>query len=564
MNIIQTIKHHLLHKALQRFSVGSDVLTNLEFKINATSAAGHGDISTNIAMLLTKHVGLAPRVVAQDIKDEIMLDQTLKHIISDVAIAGPGFINITLNNDAWVKLVVEISAQKADFFKDSSASKKRYLIEYVSANPTGPLHLGHGRGAIIGDVLARTLVFLGNNVHREFYINDAGNQIKLLGDSLKARCLQQLGQAAELPEEGYAGEYMIDLAKDCVMQHGESVLEKSDQFFQLYAKEQMLNEQKATLAQYGITFDQWFSEKNLHDDGSVLRAIDLLIKSGLAYELDGALWFKSTEFGDDKDRVIRKSTGELTYIAADIAYHKYKFDRGYDTLIDILGHDHHGYVKRLKATMAALGYNQDALDVILYQLVTIKNGDAVVRMSKRAGTFTKLSDVIEEVGTDVARFFYLNRKADMPLDFDMAAAVKKSDENPVFYIQYAYVRIKSVLAKARAEGFDEWINHINQGISAESYQALESCMTDAEKALLKKIAALSDALRAIEQNHQTHVLSYYAHDLAQHLHNYYTHHKVIDIQNEDQSKLRMLMIHLVKETLDVCLDLLGISKPEKM
>lgn len=564
MNIIQTIKHHLLHKALQRFSVGSDVLTNLEFKINATSAAGHGDISTNIAMLLTKHVGLAPRVVAQDIKDEIMLDQTLKHIISDVAIAGPGFINITLNNDAWVKLVVEISSQKADFFKDASSSKKRYLIEYVSANPTGPLHLGHGRGAIIGDVLARTLVFLGNNVHREFYINDAGNQIKLLGDSLKARCLQQLGQAAELPEEGYAGEYMIDLAKDCVMQHGESVLEKSDQFFQLYAKEQMLNEQKATLAQYGITFDQWFSEKNLHDDGSVLRAIDLLIKSGLAYELDGALWFKSTEFGDDKDRVIRKSTGELTYIAADIAYHKYKFDRGYDTLIDILGHDHHGYVKRLKATMAALGYNQDALDVILYQLVTIKNGDAVVRMSKRAGTFTKLSDVIEEVGTDVARFFYLNRKADMPLDFDMAAAVKKSDENPVFYIQYAYVRIKSVLAKARAEGFDEWINHINHGVSAESYQDLESCVTDAEKALLKKIAALSDALRAIKQNHQTHVLSYYAHELAQHLHNYYTHHKVIDIQNENQSKLRMLMIHLVKETLDVCLDLLGISKPEKM
>jgi arginyl-tRNA synthetase len=303
----------------------------------------------------------------------------------------------------------------------------------------------------------------------------------------------------------------------------------------------------------------------LHEDGSVQKALDLLVAKGMAYEKDGALWFKSTDFGDDKDRVVRKSTGELTYIAADIAYHKNKFDRGYDLLIDILGHDHHGYVKRLKATMEALGFNPDQLEVILYQLVNIKENDVAVRMSKRAGNFTKLSDVIEEVGTDVARFFYLNRKADMTLDFDLATALKKTDENPVYYIQYAFVRISSLLDRAAVEEFGDWIAQVRAGsVTREQLEALMPHVTEDERDLLKKMCLLENILRATAQGHQSHMLSYYALELAQCLHSYYTRNKVIDRHQIAVSQLRMLMVHSVQHVLSLCLDLLGISKPERM
>jgi arginyl-tRNA synthetase len=387
----------------------------------------------------------------------------------------------------------------------------------------------------------------------------------LLGQSLKARCLQQLGQVAELPEGGYAGQYLVDLAADCVAQHGTQIAEKSDQFFELYAKEQMLELIKATLETYRINFDRWFSEKTLHDSGAIDCVLKDLKTKDLAYEHEGALWFRSTTFGDDKDRVVRKSNGELTYIAADIAYHKDKFDRGYDVLIDILGHDHHGYVKRLKATMEALGYDAEKLQVILYQLVTIKSGDLVVKMSKRAGTFTELSDVIQAVGSDVARFFYLNRKSDAPLDFDMAVAVKKTDENPVYYIQYAYVRINSLLAKAAGEGFGPWIDQMKEGkIPAAWFDAMLEQAGTEERALIKKIVALRDILASIAYSHQTHLLSYYALELAQKLHTYYTKYKVIDTTNQSLSQTRLFMVYIVHQTLDVSLDLLGLNKPEKM
>ena len=322
---------------------------------------------------------------------------------------------------------------------------------------------------------------------------------------------------------------------------------------------------QATLKAYRISFDRWYSEKTLHDSGAIDVALGLLKNKNLAYEREGALWFKSTEFGDDKDRVIKKSNGELTYIAADIAYHKDKFDRGYDVLVDILGHDHHGYVKRLKATMQALGFNADHLDVILYQLVTIKAGGVAVRMSKRAGTFTELQDVIEAVGADVARFFYLNRKNDMPLDFDMETAVKQTDENPVYYIQYAYVRINSLINKAAAEGFEQWVAELRSGkLSAAAYDEMTKLCGQEEKALLKKIASLQDILFAIAGSYQTHMLSYYALELAQMLHGYYTRNKVIDLKAAEQSKNRLFMVFMVHRTLDLTLDLLGLSKPEKM
>ncbi len=566
MNLITRLKVFVVNHTKTLFSIHDAQLGHLAFKINVEQGAQFGDVSCNIAMIVAKFLGQNPRDVANKIVQYVQAQAEAGQLFASIAIAGPGFINMTLTTEAWTLLMHELYTQKASFFKyGQHEPKHKYLIEFVSANPTGPLHLGHGRGGIIGDVLARVLSFLGHAVSKEFYINDAGNQIKLLGQSLRVRCLQQLGQSAVLPEEGYAGEYLVDMAKDCVAVYGDAIQGKSDQFFELFAKEQLLQLIKANLADYGITFNTWFSEKTLHDSGAIDRVLTLLKEKDLAYEKDGALWFRSTTFGDDKDRVVRKSSGELTYIAADIAYHKDKFDRGYDRLIDVLGHDHHGYVRRLKATMEALGFDPEKLQVILYQLVTIKEGGQAVRMSKRAGVFTRLSDVIEEVGPDVARFFYLNRKSDAALDFDLETALKKTEENPVYYIQYAYVRINSLLQKAEPEGFGEWVAQLRSGtIEQDYFRDMQQHVSQDDRALIKKIVSLYDILISIEQSHQTHLLSYYAWELAQVLHTYYTKNKVIDITQPEISKVRLLILLLVHQTLDVSLDLLGLSKPEKM
>jgi arginyl-tRNA synthetase len=565
MNVLGRLRLLLLERTKKLFEVSDEKLAHFEFKINVGTDDSFGDVSCNVAMIIAKIVGLAPREIATRLQHELTTADIVD-IVAASTIAGPGFLNLTLTPKAWRVLVGELCAQGDSFFaNEPDAPKHKYLIEFVSANPTGPLHLGHGRGGIIGDVLARVATFVGHNVSKEFYINDAGNQIKLLGQSFKVRCLQQRGQTVALPEGGYAGAYLVEMAKDCVAEQGEKISEKSDQFFELYAKEKLLHLIKATLAEYRITFDCWYSEKSLHDNGAIDRVLGLMKDKDLVYEREGALWFRSTAFGDDKDRVVRKSNGELTYIASDIAYHKDKFDRGYDILIDILGHDHHGYVKRLKATMASLGYNADNLEVILYQLVTIKEGDVIVKMSKRAGTFTELADVMHTVGVDVARFFFLNRKSDAPLDFDLATALKKTDENPVYYIQYAYVRINSLLAKAAEQGFSEWIAQVKEGrLTGEDLDAAMAHVGPEEQALIKKIVALRDVLVSMVTTHQTHLLSYYALDLAQKLHAYYTKNKVIDVAQPQVTRTRLLVVSMVHRTLGTVLDLLGIDKPEKM
>jgi arginyl-tRNA synthetase len=317
---------------------------------------------------------------------------------------------------------------------------------------------------------------------------------------------------------------------------------------------------------YRISFDYWFSEKTLHDDGQVTQALALLQEKGLVYEHEGALWFKSTEFGDDKDRVVKKSNGELTYIAADIAYHKNKFDRNYDVMIDILGQDHHGYIKRLKATMDALGYDSRKLDVILYQLVTIKAQDVVLRMSKRAGTFTKLRDVIDTVGADVTRFFYLNRKAEAFLEFDLSVAVKKTEENPVFYIQYAYVRMCSLLQRAALdEQLGAFVKQLGENkVNPEMCAQITNIIGQDEIVLLRALMSFYDIARAIANTYQTHLLSYYLLEVAQAFHNYYTNNRIIDAANNQQTQVRLLMVYMVKNMVGTCLDLLGLSKPEKM
>lgn len=550
MNVIQQIKEALFTVIKEKFSINPEAYSNLELSLNTDpSKQQFGDLSTNAALILSKHLKINPQVLAQDIKN------ILKHeYIEKLEIAGPGFINIFFTQDAFKNLAYELFEQGESFFRLSSCPPSfSCLLEFVSANPTGPLHIGHGRGGIIGDVLGNILKFIGYRASKEYYINDAGAQIQKLGISFKIRCMQQLGNNIELPEDAYHGQYLIDLAKHCIEQYGNELLNKPDNFFAQYAKDTLLVAIEDTLKKYGITFDVWFSELDLHTSDAITQAIEILNQRGYIYEKEGALWFKSTEFGDDKDRVVKKSSGELTYVAADIAYLQNKINRGYDNLIMVLGQDHHSYVVRLKAVMEALGYDPNRLNVILYQLVTLKESGTLLRMSKRAGNIVTLQDVINSVGTDVARFFYLNKKADAHLDFDIDLALKKTDENPVYYIQYAYVRSKSILEKAHQENVFHTISSTDSAF-----------ITYTENLLIKKIASLKQLLESISTNYHTHLLAYYVIELAQTFHSYYNFNKVIDMTNIDQSRGRLFMTLLIHRTLKTCFDLLGINAPERM
>lgn len=560
MNLFSHITDHIRALIQKHYSLSDAIVSSLSLVLTSPKEAHFGDISCNAAMILAKELKKSPRALALELKEVLFSDDLIKNTCSSIEIAGPGFINISFKPPIWSSIVREIVEHNAGYFKPSHQTTEKFLIEFVSANPTGPLHIGHGRNGIIGDVLARVLTFLGHSVTKEFYINDAGNQVAVLGKSFQTRCFQQLGREEELSETSYAGEYLIDLAKECVQEYGEELFSKPLSFFETYAKERMLLEIKKDLKLYRIEFDLWFSEKTLFENGEVEKTMHALISKGFAYEAEGALWFKSTAFGDEKDRVLRKSDGAYTYIAPDIAYHKNKYDRGNDHIIDILGQDHHGYLMRLRGTLEALGYDPKKLDFILYQLVSIKNGDVAVKMSKRAGTFTTLRDIIEAVGVDVARFFYLNRKADAHLEFDIQAALQKSDENPVFYIHYAYVRLHSILTKAsEKKELELFINDQSQWNAQLEKASLEKDSIS----LIKKCISLPSVLEAIGKSYQTHQLAYYTLELAQSFHNYYAHHRIIS-DDVEKTKNNLILVHMVKTTLGLGLDILGLSKPESM
>jgi len=549
MNIIEQIQEAYSSFLQKTFSIDKESSDLCTFELNVDEAKQQfGDLSSNAPLVLAKKLSRNPREISQEIATSFK-----NEYLRDITVAGAGFINAFLTDEALQQLAHELFTQKKDFFTTGQNLKKQnYNIEFVSANPTGPLHFGHGRGGIIGDVLGNILKFLGQGATKEFYINDAGEQIKKLGISFKIRCQQQCGQKIELPEDAYHGQYLVALAKQCIEEHGEGILEKPDSFFSDYAKEKMLAMQEKTLHDYGINFDVWFSEKSLHDSNSIEHGVALLEKQGYVYEKDGALWFTATKFGDDKDRVIRKSTGDWTYMAPDIAYLINKVERGFNHLVMILGHDHHSFAVRLQALNQALELHAP-LDIILYQLVKIKEGGQFVRMSKRAGRMITLRDIIDTVGKDVARFFYLNRKADAQLEFDVNLALKKTEENPVFYVQYAYVRTNSILAKASQE---KELDNITKKDTAAIGQD--------EAYLIKKITSLKSMLKNISINYQTHLLTYYVIELATVFHRYYAHHRVIEMENIEQSRSRLLLIKTLNQTLATCLDLLGISKPEKM
>jgi len=571
MNIISSLVREIITIIKTTYNLSLDEIRTIETTLQVGKETTFGDISCNAAMVLARRLKQRPRDLADRLKEnfeQTMQENktsTLATAVERIEIAGPGFLNFFLRPTTWQTVALQLHEQKKTFFKpDITKGKKRYLIEFVSANPTGPLHFGHGRGGIIGDVLANILQFLGHEAVREFYVNDAGVQIKKLGNSLKIRCQQLHNPTIEFAQDGYHGKYLIELAQQCVQEHGKQVVEKDIDFFSCYALDNLLKQIKATLTSYGIYFSSWFYEKTLHKDGSIERVLGILRTKNLLYTKENALWFRSSNFGDDKDRVIKKADDSYTYIAADIAYHKHKFDRKFDYLIDILGQDHHGYVKRLKATMQALDYPADNLHVILYQLVSIKHAGQAQKMSKRSGTFTKLQDIIDTVGTDVARFFYLNRKAEAHLDFDLAVALKKTEENPVYYIHYAYVRTKSILQKAdEHEELRLFLQSIANNKKDEIKQATEH-MNKADHTILKKIISLDSLLHSIERTHGTHQLAYYSIELAQFFHHYYAHNKIIDPSTITTSKARLLLTTIIRDTLELCLDLMGLTKPEKM
>lgn len=543
------------HKHIkQLFSLDESQIQSISLEINEDAKKQQfGDFSTNAALIIAKIVKDNPRTVAEKIRADFS-HETLDRL----EIAGPGFINMYLSEEAFKKTAKLLFCNHTDYFKlDEDDKKINFNIEYVSGNPTGPLHLGHGRNGIIGDVLANICKFLGHTVTKEFYINDAGAQIQKLGNSFKIRCQQALGHDVKLPEDAYHGDYLVTMAQDLIAQNKQTVENElsleSSTFFADYAKDFLRAQQEETLKQYGITFDVWFSEKVLHVDNAIEKALDFLEKNNYAYMHEDALWLKSTAFGDDKDRVLKRSNGEITYLAADVAYLQNKLNRGTEKALIVLGQDHHGYVKRMKALMQALGHKAEDLEMILYQLVTLKEDGELIRMSKRTGRIISLRDVIQEVGKDVARFFYLNRKAEAHLEFDMSLALKRTEENPVYYIQYAYVRTKSMLEKA-----DQ-----HQELTDITENDFES-FTDQEKLLFKKIMNLKSLLKNISHNYHTHLLTYYVLDLAHNFHSYYGSHKVIDVNQIKQSRSRLAIIKVLKKTFELCMELLGIDCPESM
>ncbi|SJZ48637.1 arginine--tRNA ligase [Selenihalanaerobacter shriftii] len=525
-----------------------------EIMLEVPREEAHGDYATNIAMVLAGQAKMAPRDIAQIIVDYL----TEVDLISKVQIAGPGFINFYLSNEWLYEAVGLILEQKESYGSSDFGQGEKVQVEFVSANPTGPLHVGHARGAVVGDVLGSIMAEVGFDVTKEYYINDAGNQMDLLGKSVALRYKELTGSEAELPENAYHGEYIKDIAAEIFNVHGEKYLttiESGDyEYFREVAYEELLNNIKEDLLGFGIEFDNWFSERSLHQEGKINEVVEELKNNDYIYEDEGALWFKATEFGDDKDRVVIKDDGSPTYLAADVAYHNDKYERGFKEVINVWGADHHGYIERMKAIVEALGYDREMLRVIIVQMVTLLRDGKQFSMSKRAGNFVTLKDVVEEVGRDAARYFYTMRNTDSHLDFDLELAKKESTENPVYYIQYAHARICSILDQlAEQEVTVANLSEVN----------LEQLDTDVELDLIQELVKYPDELEKSAQSRAPHHMASYAHDLAARFHSFYNKCRVL-IEDEELMQARIQLLLATKQVLLNLLKVLGISAPENM
>ena len=531
---------------------------------------GHGDWACTIAMRLAKAAHMNPRAIAQAIVDHLPEN----NLVESFEIAGPGFINLTLTNASFQAVVSEARQQGSDFGKSELSEPCKVNLEYVSANPTGPMHVGHGRWAALGDAIARVMRHAGYSVDEEFYINDQGNQMNVFGNSVVVRYQQLLGQDVEMPEACYGGAYIKDIAQAIIDADGDKWLDANEDERLVAFRERgyamMLDSVKDTLSTFGNNFDTWFSERSLfvvdeNGETKQQRAFDVMNEKGLLFEAEGATFFRSTDYGDDKDRVLVKANGDLTYFMSDVAYHYDKMQRGYDHLIDIWGADHHGYIQRCKAMMAAWGY-PDALEVVLGQLVNLLRDGEPVRMSKRTGEMVTFQELIDEVGVDATRYLMLSKSADQAIDFDIEVAKKQDSSNPVYYVQYAHARICSILRKAgEARGMNVESAGIEEIVAELGLDDIDlsPLAHESELALMRKMADFSDLVAGAARDRAPFRLTHYAQELAGLFHSFYGNCHVLG-EEESVEKARLALVDSTRIVLALSLDLLGVSAPERM
>jgi len=515
----------------------------------------HGDYAANAAMIPASQIKQNPRKIAQMIQENIVDDE---QIIEKTQIAGPGFINFFLKENVWHQALKNIDEQKDQYGRLDLGKGKKVQVEFVSANPTGPLHIGHARGAVVGDVIAGLLHTAGYDISREYYINDAGNQMNNLGKSVLFRYRELCGDKIAFPENCYQGDYIRDIARSLLKQEGDKYLradeEASIRYFTAVAGKIILDGIKDDLKDFGVVFDEYFSEKELYKDDGVNQLLNDLRQKGFIYSDGETLWFKTTAFGDEKDRVVIRQNGDPTYFAADIAYHKNKYSRGFEMIIDIWGADHHGYMPRLWAGIQALGYDKKSLKIILVQLVNLLRDGVPAAMSTRSGEFVTLREVLDEVGRDAARYNFLMRRSDSHLDFDLELAKKQSNENPVFYVQYAYARICSIIRMAQ-----------ERGIAIPDYSNIDPDLLkeSEEKILIRTLVRYPEMISGAVNSLEPHRITFYLNDLAAVFHSYYNKNKVLS-ENAELTGARLFLVKIIKIVLQNSLTILGVSAPEKM
>jgi len=545
----------LLTKAIEKTAKGGE-LNSTELPpllLEPPKQREFGDLATNAAMLWAKSAKKPPRMIAETILKNI---EDPDGILARKEIAGPGFLNFTFAPKFYYAQLRELAAGNYD--RVDFGHGERIQVEFASVNPTGPLHVGHGRVAVIGDVLARLYEATGFDVEREYYVNDAGNQMENLGLSIYARYRELFGEQVDFPDGGYPGDYVKEIAAAVKQRQGDKYLNGDEQaavsFFREYGGESLLDTIREQLREFGIQFDAFFSERAMRERSEVAQAIDVLRARGLLYSQEGAQWYKSTLFGDDKDRAVIKSDGELTYFASDIAYHRNKYERKFHKLINVWGADHHGYVSRLRAAVQGLGYDPNVLKVVLVQMVQLTRKGEPVRMGKRTGEFVSLEEVLEEVGRDAARFFFLMRKSDSHLDFDLDLAKQQSSDNPVFYVQYAHARVASIFEQASKNGLE---------IGSPAIVSVERLELAEELELIRQMIQFNDVLEQSVLELEPHRVVFYLLDLAGEFHRYYNRYRVIS-EDSDLSRARLLLVENVQKTIRRGLDILGVGAPLKM
>lgn len=584
----QTIEH-LLRQALMSLQQSGELPADLDVEVRVDNAkdASHGDYASNLALVLAKPCRQAPRKIAESLVQALGTNS----FIEKIEIAGAGFINFFIKTSARALVISEVLAKAYEFGRSAIGNGQKVLVEFVSANPTGPLHVGHGRGAAFGATLANVLRAAGYNVDSEYYVNDAGRQMNILAASVWLRYLELASEPVVFPANAYKGEYVYEIARHIWDEHNKkyvhawssvaadlppdepqggdkelyidaminkaSALLSVDGFalFHQYALNTVLDDIKEDLAEFGVHFNTWFSEQSLFENGSIEKGIQALKDGGHTFEKAGALWFKATGFGDEKDRVLVRANGQTTYFASDVAYHWNKYDRGYDRVIDIFGADHHGYVTRVRSAVTALGHDQSALDVLLVQFAILYRGGERVQMSTRSGSFVTLRELREEVGNDAARFFYAARKPEQHMDFDLDLAKSESNDNPVYYIQYAHARICSVLRqlKERELAWDKAVGLDNVNLLGQQH----------EVALISLLCRYSEVIESAAATCEPHYLAYYLRELANGLHSYYNAVQLL-CEQEELRYARLCLLEAVRQVLSNGLELLGVSAPESM